>query len=327
MTKILGPLEDVYNDNEVSEIFVDSFDDVYIEKNGKIINLENIFKNQNEVELLIEKILASQKKSISDIQNGFTTLTLKDSSRIAITLEAISISSPTITIRKHFRNNFSFDDLKKFKAINEDGQQICEQLLKKDKNILIIGNTGSGKTTLTNIITDLIDKRYRLVTVEQVGELDTSSRKRTIRLRTPNSKNFEMSELISNASKLRVDTMVINELKGKEVYDALNIMSEGVHVISLMAAESVHHAIKKCELLCLSAKMGLNLSQIKYQISQSIDVIIFQERLGNGRRVVTNISTLSDLDQNDDYSLSPLFGYDEDSENFFTTDAGKLFVK
>ncbi|MBL6991996.1 MAG: Flp pilus assembly complex ATPase component TadA [Bacteriovoracaceae bacterium] len=193
--------------------------------------------------------------------------------------------------------------------------------------LITAGNAGSGKTSIANLLVEAIDPSWRVVTAEKVAELNTTGRKRTLRLETPRCKQSEMVELIQKAAILRADTLVISELMGAEAFEATKIMREGFSVLATIAAEGASDALKKCELFCLMGQYGIGVDEIKYHVASGVDIVIFQERLKSGKRVVSNISAVEGLDENGRYSLKPLFVYNESESSYETTKEGEKFLK
>ncbi len=324
--KTFGKLQKLYENKDVNEIIVDRFDDVYWEEKGKIKEASDLFKDDGEIRNLIDALLASVNRKADSINNGFADLRLEDGTRVAITTEPISINGPSLVIRKIPEHIVSFDNLRDWKVLNEEGQKICESLMKSGKNVLLAGNAGSGKTTMANVLIDAIDPEWRVVTVEKVAELNTNNRKRTLRLETPTACHTELNDLIKKASLLRADTLVINEFLGPEVFEAIKLMREGYSVLGTIMAEGISDALKKCELFCLMGQLGIGINEIKYHVYSGIDAVIFQERLESGKRVVSHIAKVDGISDRGEPLLTTLFSYDEASDEFHTTAEGKKLI-
>lgn len=326
MKNTFGQLQDLYNDADVMEIIVDKFDDVYWEKKGEIFEDDKLLKSEDDIKDIAANIMKSVGRNFTDIQEGFADLRLKDGSRVAVTTSPISLNGTSLVIRKMPSKEINLDDMIQLKVINSDAKKILEKLMVKGKNIILAGNAGSGKTTMANQLIKAIDPAWRVVCIEKTAELLTN-RKRTLRLETPNAKKSEMQDLIKKASLLRADTFVINELVGAETFDALNLMREGHSVLATMMSEGVYDALKKAELYCLMGQYGFGINEIKYHVSSAVDAVIYQERLDNGRRIVSNISLVNGVDEKGNYITEPLFTYDELSDEFILCDSGVEFLK
>lgn len=327
MKNLFGPLEDLYNNSDVSEINVDKFDDVYWVESGKIKEADSLFKNSDEIMSLIKNLFTSVKRDVETIENGFADIRLSDGTSIVVVLPPISTNGPSLLIRKIPPMSVSVEDVIKWEAINEDGWKICAKLMEEGKSILHAGNAGCGKTTVANLLIGAINPECRVVTVERVSEIVTDNRKRTLRLETPRGKQSEMADLIKKASLLHADAVVINELMGEEAFEAAKLMREGSSVLATISAEGASDALKKCELFCMMGQYGIGIEEIKYHISSGVDFVIYQERLPSGKRVISNISSLQGIDEMGRYILTPLFVYDESDNSFVTTKEGKKFLK
>lgn len=322
----LGAIQKLYDDKNILEIIVDRYDDVYWESDGKIHEANDLFKSDKEVEKVIENLLNAAGKTSEILEEGFADLRLSDGTRVAIAIAPININGPSFVIRKLPQKEVSAENIKDWNVLNDDGWKICQKLMQEGKRVIMAGNVGSGKTTMTNILISEIDKEWRVVTVEKTAELLTYERKRTLRLETPKAKQSEMRDLIAKAAMLRADTIVINELSGAETFDVINLMRSGYSIVATITSEGVQDALKKAELFCLMGKMGLGLQETQYHVASGIDAVIYQERLSNGKRVVSNIALVDGINDNGNYQTRPLFTYDEDSESFFVTPEGKKFI-
>lgn len=324
--KEMGILADIFNKATVTEIIVDRYDDVYWEDGGKTYESDSLFKNEHEIMELIEALLKSVGRDLQSVENGFADIRLGDGTRVTLTLPIISLNGPALVIRKLPSKRVSVADIISWKSIDDEGWKICQKLLETNKNILLAGNAGSGKTTILNLLTESIPQKYRVVTIEQSAEMMTHARKRTLRLETPSGRPNEMKDLIKKAGLLRSDYYVVNELRGSEAFDTINLMREGYEVITTLMAEGVRDALKKLEVLCMMDSLNISPSEIKYHVAAGVEVVIFQERLASGRRVISNISLLQGQDEKGDYICRPLFYFDEESDCFITTNNGKEFL-
>mgnify|MGYP000376597626 CR=1 FL=1 len=326
MKNAFGKLQDLYNDADVMEIIIDQHDDIYWEKAGKTYESDSLLKSEDDIKDIAANLLKSVGRNFTDINEGFADIRLQDGTRVAITTSPIALNGTSMVIRKMPKKEIDLDDMIKFNVLTSDAKKILEKLMLTGKNVILAGNAGSGKTTMANQLIKAIDPSWRVVCIEKTAELLTN-RKRTLRLETPNAKKNEMQELIKKASLLRADTFVINELVGSETFDALNLMREGYSVLATMMSEGVYDALKKAELFCLMGQYGFGVNEIKYHVSSAVDAVIYQERLADGRRVLSNISLVNGIDENGKYKTIPLFTYDDETDEFIFTQSGMDFIK
>ncbi|MBT3586428.1 MAG: CpaF family protein [Halobacteriovoraceae bacterium] len=322
--KIFGVLAKYFENPEIHEIIVDAPDDVYWEEKGQIKESASVFKDASEIEAVITSIFASVGRKFEDL-NGYGDCRLEDGTRVAAVLAPLSIKGPALVIRKMPSHHVSFDDLKTWKAIDEDGEKIISKLLLKGKNILMAGNTGSGKTTMTNVMVGAMDPAWRLVTVEKTAELHVD-RKRAVCLETEHASQEELSELIKKSAHLRGDYIVINELLGAEAFEAVKLMRDGPSILATIPAESASGALSRVELLCMMGQYGLGISEVRSMVGSSVEAVVYQERREDGTRKVSHIALVEGLDHNGKYNLKPLFTFDEEDSSFNLTNAGKKFL-
>lgn len=306
----LGKLNDLYQNPEIMEIFVDGPHDVYWEDREKMTNGEGFFKDNKEVKDLIKDLYKSTGRDSDDLKRGFGDFKLADGTRVAFTLPPISTNGPTLTIRKLPQEKMTVENLLKFGAVNKEGWELCCEIANGKGTVLLAGNVGSGKTTVANLLLDSIDKEMRLITVEKISEVETENRRRTVRLETPHCKQGEMKDLIQVAGKLRADSIYINELMGAETFEALKLMREGNHILAGICADGASDALKRCELYCLMDQPSIGLDEIKYHVANAVDYVIYQERREDGKRVIAHIAKVEGLDEDGRYLLKPLYTHE-----------------
>ena len=290
LKKALGPLKDIYKNKDVSEIIIDSFDDVYYEAKGKAFDEDKLFKSKEEFEKMVDDLLefGGIKKEKGVYQYDFT---LDERTRINIVLPPMSMKGPTLNIIKIPMQSLGWDDYIKFGAIREEGKSLLEKLIKDDKSFLVAGPAGSGKTTLLNVLTNTINKEYRVVTIERTPSL-IFERKRSAKLIAPNNKIEQMPLLVQAASKMRADYIVHSYVEGPEAMDFVELIREGHSAMVLLNGENIFDALKNLELKCQSSNFGRSLEDIRYAIAHAFDYIVFQEKLESGNREVTRVASI-----------------------------------
>ncbi|MEN3044693.1 MAG: ATPase, T2SS/T4P/T4SS family [Candidatus Hydrothermales bacterium] len=296
----LGPLEDLLADPNITEIMVNSFDRIYIEKGGKIYQTDRSFLNETQLRIVIERIVAPIGRRV-DEASPLCDARLPDGSRVNITLPPVSIDSPTITIRKFRKEPFTYKDLINFGSITEFMVEFLKSCVFVKKNIIVAGGTGSGKTTLLNVLSSFIPDDERIVTIEDTAELRLQQ-PHVVRLeaRPPNIEGkgeITIRDLVRNALRMRPDRIIVGECRGGEALDMLQAMNTG-HEGSLTTihANSPRDTLYRLETMVLMAGTELPVSAIRNYISSAIDFIVFVERMRDGKRRVTKISEITGLE-------------------------------
>lgn len=318
----LGCLEELLADEDVTEIMVLSWDRVYIERKGKIVQSPKQFTDDQQVVAIIRRILAPIGRRI-DETTPMADGRLADGSRVNAIIPPLALSGPALTIRKFATTPFVISDLIGFDSLTPHMAEFLELAVSQRANIVISGGTGSGKTTLLNVTSNFIPSDERIVTVEDSAELQLAQ-PHVVRLesRPPNleGKNaVTIRDLVKNCLRMRPDRIVVGECRGGEALDMLQAMNTG-HDGSLttLHANNPRDAISRMETLVLMAGMDLPSQAIREQIASAVDFIVQASRLSDGSRKVTHISAVCGM-EGDIITLQPIFqfeqsGYDADGK-------------
>ncbi|RME82993.1 MAG: CpaF family protein, partial [Planctomycetota bacterium] len=292
----LGPLEELLADDEVTEIMVNNWDTIYVERGGKIQLSDSTFTDNDQVVQIIRRILAPLGRRI-DESSPLVDARLKDGSRVNAVIPPLAVSGPTLTIRKFPKERLRIEHLIQFGSLTQQMAQFLDICVKSRKNIVISGGTGSGKTTLLNVISSFIPSDERIVTIEDVSELQLPQ-DHVVRLesRPPNLEGkgaIGIRELVINSLRMRPDRIVVGECRGGEALDMLQAMNTG-HDGSLttLHANSPRDAIARLETMVLMAGMDLPAKAIREQIASAVDIVVQQTRLSDGSRKVMKISEI-----------------------------------
>jgi pilus assembly protein CpaF len=289
----LGPLEALLDDETITEIMVNRHDEIYIERNGRLVRHPGSFTSDRAVLGVIERIVAPIGRRI-DESSPMVDARLKDGSRVNAVIPPLAIKGPALSIRKFGRKVFSAADLVALGALSPQMAEFMRICVEQRKNILISGGTGSGKTTLLNVLSNFIPDGERIITIEDAAELRLAhSHLINLEARPPNAEGrgqIAIRDLVRNALRMRPDRIVVGECRGGEALDMLQAMNTG-HDGSLttLHANSPRDALARLETLVLMAGMDLPLTAIRDQIAAAIDIVIQQARLPDGRRVITAI--------------------------------------
>ena len=298
----LGPLEDLLADDSVSEIMVNGPDKVYIERGGKLQLSDCQFTDDASVLSVIERIIAPLGRRCDESQ-PYVDARLADGSRVNAIIAPLSLSGPTITIRKFSKKALTPDDFIRFGTWTHNAAEFMKLCVWLRKNIIVAGGTGSGKTTLLNLLSGYIPHSERIVTVEDAAELRLQQ-PHVVRLeaRPPNIEGkgaVPIRDLVKNCLRMRPDRIIVGECRGGEALDMLQAMNTG-HDGSLTTvhANSPRDVISRLETMVLMSGMELPSRAIREQIASAVDIIIHESRLSDGSRKVTAITEVTGLEGN-----------------------------
>ena len=296
----LGPLEALLADDSITEIMVNRYDEIYVERAGRLHRHPLAFTGERAVMGVIERIVAPLGRRI-DESSPMVDARLKDGSRVNAIIPPLALKGPCLTIRKFTKRKLDWQDLVAFGAIGPamaDFLQIC---VVARKNIVVSGGTGSGKTTLLNILSNDIPAGERVITVEDAAELQLHHEHLiSLEARPANLEGkgaIPIRELVKNTLRMRPDRIVVGECRGAEALDMLQAMNTG-HEGSLttLHANSPRDALARLETMVLMAGMDLPLAAIREQVAGAVDIIVQQTRFACGTRVITSITELTGME-------------------------------
>jgi pilus assembly protein CpaF len=309
-------IEPLLEDPENTEIMIDGTERITVEKRGKIEDTGLRFKTDDEVKAVIQESLKmagvemEEDKTIYDVRLG-------DNSRMIAVLAPTSINGHNVIFRKWMKRKVTWEKLFEYNSISAEARDLIQGALQAHVSVLVTGGTGSGKTTIANRIVELIPSDERVVCVEQAHELQFDH-PRSIFLEASGAIAIPINDLLTAGSKMRPDWLVIGELHVSEALRALQIMGNGHSAISTMHATSAENALARLETMCLTVNLGLGLEEIRQIIASALGLILYQERLPDGRRKVIQIVELKGID-NGRYILQPLMRYDPEKDTFEMT--------
>jgi pilus assembly protein CpaF len=296
----LGPLEELLADDSVTEIMVNRFDEIYIERGGRLEAHPMTFTGDRAVMGVIERIVAPLGRRI-DESSPMVDARLKDGSRVNAIIPPLALKGACLTIRKFAKRKLTAEDLVQFGAINPAMAEFLEVCVLARKNIIVSGGTGSGKTTLLNILSNFIPTGERVITVEDAAELKLHH-EHLISLESRPA-NVEgkgavlIRDLVKNTLRMRPDRIVVGECRGAEALDMLQAMNTG-HEGSLttLHANTPRDAMARLETMVLMAGMELPLAAIREQIASAVDIIVQQTRFACGTRAVTSVTEITGME-------------------------------
>ena len=296
----LGPLESLLADDSITEIMVNRYDEIFVERAGKLVSAPIVFSSPEAVSSVIDRIVAPLGRRI-DESSPMVDGRLKDGSRVNAVIPPVALKGPSLTIRKFSKKRLEDGDLLRFGSANPPMLAFLRMAVEQRKNILISGGTGSGKTTLLNILSNHIPSAERIVTIEDAAELRLyQSNLVSMEARPANAEGqgqISIRELVRNSLRMRPDRIVVGECRGGEALDMLQAMNTG-HDGSLTTvhANSPRDALSRLEVMVLMAGMDLPVLAIRQQVASAIDLIVQQSRFADGTRKITHVSEVTGME-------------------------------
>ncbi len=296
----LGPLEPLLADESISEIMCNSYDRVYIERNGRLQKIPVRFSDDNHLLKIIDKIVTAVGRRI-DESSPLVDARLLDGSRVNAIIPPLAIDGPALTIRKFKKDPLKVDDLIRFGSISSEAARLMEGVVKARLNVIISGGTGSGKTTMLNVFSSFIPKNDRIVTIEDSAELQLQQ-DHVVRLETrpPNIEGhgeITMRELVKNCLRMRPDRIVVGEVRSGEALDMMQAMSTG-HDGSLttLHANTPRDCLSRLETLVAMGGLDISEKAIRRQIASAVHIIVQVARLSDGSRKVTSFTEVTGME-------------------------------
>ena len=310
-----GPITELMEDKNITEIMVNAPNEVYIELDGKVVKDNSVsFINDEHIIRTIQRMIQPLGRTI-DLANPMVDARLDDGSRLNAVIPPLAIHGPVLTIRKFKEELANIDDFLRSGTLTPYMARFLEACVQAKLNMVICGGTGSGKTTLLNVLSSFIGDNERIITIEDAAELRLKQN-HVISLET-RLVNYEgqgevtIRDLVINSLRMRPDRIIVGEVRGKEAFDMLQAMNTG-HTGSLttMHANSSYDALNRLETMILMAGMEIPIKAIREYIENAIDIVIEVERLSDGRRKITNISEIVGFD-GDTIELKRIFGFNQ----------------
>jgi pilus assembly protein CpaF len=298
----LGPLEPLLKDPNVSDILVNTYKHVYVERFGRIEPTDVMFKDNAHLMNIIDKIVSFVGRRI-DESSPMVDARLADGSRVNAIIPPLAIEGPMLSIRRFAIDPLEMEDLIKFQTLIPEIAEILRGIVKARLNVLISGGTGSGKTTTLNVLSRFIPKEERIITIEDSAELQLKQ-EHVVRLETrpPNIEGkgeVTQRDLVRNSLRMRPDRIIVGEVRGQEALDMLQAMNTG-HDGSLTTihANSSRDALMRLETMVAMANVDIPSNFLRRYISSAINVIIHLARLSDGTRRVISLQEITGMEGN-----------------------------
>ena len=295
-----GPLEPLLKDPDISEIMVNGPFDIYIERRGKIYKTDTKFLNNDQLLVIIDRILSPLGKRVDEAM-PYADARLPDGSRVNVIIPPLALNGPTVTIRKFSKKKLQAEDLMAFGSVTKEILEFLRAAVIAKKNILISGGTGTGKTTFLNILSGYIPNDERIITVEDTAELQLQQ-EHVVRLeaRPPNIEGkgeVTIRDLVINTLRMRPDRIIVGECRGPEALDMLQAMNTGHEgSMTTVHANSPRDALSRLETMIMMAGMELPSKAIRQQIASAIHIVVQLSRLRDGSRKVTSVSEITGME-------------------------------
>ncbi|MDO5147855.1 MAG: CpaF family protein [Oscillospiraceae bacterium] len=313
-----GVLDMIMKDDSVTEVMINGYDSIWIEKNGMLKKLDNRFESEAHLEDTIQRIVAMAGREVNQASPIVDTR-LPDGSRVNVVLPPVSVDGPVVTIRKFSVSRMTMDELVRIGSVTEEAAEMLRSFVKAGYNIFISGGTGSGKTTFLNALSDFIPENERVITIEDSAELQIAGVKNLVRLETRNANTsgsgaVSMRELIKSSLRMRPERIIVGEVRGAEALDMLTAMNTG-HDGSLSTghANSAEDMMSRLETMVLSGS-ELPLAAVRSQIASAIDIVVHLSRMRDHSRKVTEISEITGV-ENGEIVMNPLYLFEESGES------------
>jgi len=298
----LGPLEPFLQDPSVSDILVNTYKQIYVERFGKIEPTDSRFKDDNHLRKIIDKIVSSVGRRI-DESSPMVDARLEDGSRVNAIIPPLAIDGPMLSIRRFSADPLELADLIKFSTLTPEIGEILQGIVKARLNVLISGGTGSGKTTTLNVLSRFIPANERVVTIEDTAELQLKQ-EHVVRLETrpPNIEGkgeVTQRDLVRNSLRMRPDRIIVGEVRGSEAFDMLQAMNTG-HDGSLTTihANSPRDALIRVETMVAMANLEIPTEFLRRYVSSALDIVLHQARLADGSRKLISLQEITGMEGN-----------------------------
>jgi len=317
----LGVLGGIIVDPDVTEIMINGYKDIFIEKDGSLLKLDNRFESRRELEIIITKFVSRAGRAVNESE-PIVDFRLDDGSRVNVVMQPVALNGPIVTMRRFPKEAMTVNKLIEFGSITTEVAEVLKLLVAAKYNIFVCGGTGSGKTTFLNALSNFIPNDERIITIEDSAELQIKNLDNLVQLETRNAGAdgkgaITIRDLIKSALRMRPERIVVGEVRGAEALDMLQAMNTG-HDGSLSTghANSTSDILSRLETMVLQGAEGLPLEAVRQQIASAIDIIIHLSRLRDkSRRTMEIVEVLGYDVANREIKLNTLYEFREKKES------------
>ncbi|HTS61989.1 MAG TPA: CpaF family protein [Candidatus Acidoferrales bacterium] len=309
----LGPLEGLLKDGSISDIMVNGFDNVYVERAGRLVETNIRFKDNSHVRMIIERIVSAIGRRIDD-SSPIVDARLADGSRVCAVIPPLSLIGPVMSIRRYGKKVLSTEDLLKNETFTTGMLDFLSGCVEARLNIVISGGSGSGKTTMLNTLSRFIPEEERIVTIEDTAELQLQQ-SHVVRLETrpPNLEGagaISQRDLVINTLRMRPDRIIVGESRGPEALDMLQAMNTGHDgSMTTVHANAPRDAFSRLETMVMMASQHVPDKVIRQQLASAINIVVHCSRLADGSRRVTGIAEVAGV-AHDQVEMQDIFEFE-----------------
>lgn len=310
----LGPLEPLLEDPSISDILVNGYNRVYVERFGKLEPTRVRFKDDDHLIRIIDKIASNVGRRI-DESSPMLDARLLDGSRVNAIIPPLAVDGPCLSIRRFAVERLKLSSLVLLKAVTQEIGELLKGIVKARLNVLISGGTGSGKTTLLNVLSDYIPESERIITIEDAAELQLQH-EHVVRLETrpPNIEGkgaIVQRDLVINSLRMRPDRIIIGEVRGEEAFDMLQAMNTGHDgCLTTIHANSARDSLSRLETMVTMTGVDIPIKNLRHYIGSALDIIIHTARLMDGSRKVMSLQEIVGIEE-DIISLQEIFRFEQ----------------
>lgn len=313
----LGILSKIMQDPDITEIMINGYDNIFIEKAGKLMKLEEHFQDNEDLIRIVQKFVRELDKTIDESSPIVDARLKEDGARVNVVFPPVALDGATVTIRRFSKKPMTIEKLLEYQSITPEAADFLRNLVISRHNIFVSGGTGSGKTTFLNALSNFIQPWERVITIEDSAELQIKNIPNLVRMEARKANTKEVNEitirdLIKTSLRMRPDRIIVGEVRGEEALDMLQAMNTG-HDGSLSTghANSAHAMISRLETMVLTGSADLPLEAIRQQIASAVDYIIHLSRLPDFSRKCMEISEVVGY-ENGKVILNPIYKFEKE---------------
>ena len=309
-----GPLEPMLQDNSITEVMVNGYENVFVERNGKVERTRVTFENEGHLMRIIDRIVAPLGRRV-DESSPMVDARLPNGFRVNVIIPPLALNGPMLTIRKFATTPFTAQDLIANGTLTQPLTSFLKACVEARVNLVISGGTGSGKTTLLNVVSAFIPSHERIITIEDIAELQLKQEHvGRLEKRPPNVEGrgeVTIRQLVINALRMRPDRIIVGESRGSEALDMLQAMNTGHDgSMTTIHSNSPRDTLRRIETMVLMAGLELPLRAIREQVSSAIELVVHMERMRDGSRRVVHVAEVQGM-EGDTVLMQDLFVFEQ----------------